>query len=81
LLYAFGVLGLLLLLLPWTAAWPQAIYALTSRQGSGWLLSGWMRGLVSGLGALDLLIALQLATELWRGMRRPGVRRSMLERD
>jgi len=81
LLYAFGVLGLLLLLLPWTAAWPASVYALTSRQGGGWLVSGWIRGIVSGLGALDLLIAAQLAIELWRSMRRPSAPRSMLERD
>ena len=37
LLYAFGVLGLLLLLLPWTAAWPQAVFVLISRQAGGCL--------------------------------------------
>jgi len=68
-LYAFGVLGLFLLVAPWTPAWTQATYALLPRSLGRWALSGWVRGLVSGLGALDLLIALQIAVELWRRLR------------
>lgn len=80
-LYAFGVLGLLLLFLPWSAAWTQSVHALASREYVDWLLSGWIRGVVSGLGSLDLLIATQLAIELWRGMRRRVVPRSIVERE
>jgi len=65
-LYAFGVLGLFLLVAPWTPAWTQATYALIPKPIGRWVLSGWTRGIVSGLGALDLLIAMQLGLELWR---------------
>ena len=65
-LYAFGVLGLFLLVAPWTPAWTQATYALLPPSVGRWALSGWVRGLASGLGALDLLIAGQLGLELWR---------------
>jgi hypothetical protein len=65
-LYAFGVLGLFLLVAPWTPAWTQATYALIPKPVGRWVLSGWTRGIVSGLGALDLLIAMQLGLELWR---------------
>jgi len=65
-LYAFGVLGLFLLVAPWTPAWTQATYSLLPQRVGRWVLSGWVRGLVSGLGALDLAIAAQLTVDLWR---------------
>jgi hypothetical protein len=68
-LYAFGVLGLFLLVAPWTPAWTQATYSLLPRPVGRWVLTGWARGIASGLGALDLLIAAQLAVELWRRLR------------
>jgi hypothetical protein len=73
-LYAFGVLGLFLLVAPWTPAWTQAAYALLPPKVGGWVLSGWARGVISGLGALDLWIAAQVAVDLWRSYRerRPG---------
>ena len=69
-LYAFGVLGLFLLVAPWTPAWTQATYALLPKQVGHWVLSGWTRGIVSGLGALDLAIAVQVGGDLWRAYRR-----------
>ena len=68
-LYAFGVLGLFLLVAPWTPAWTQATYALLPQRVGGWVLSGWARGIISGLGALDLWIAAQVAVDLWRSYR------------
>jgi len=68
-LYAFAVLGLFLLVAPWTPAWTQATYALLPKSVGRWVLSGWARGVVSGLGALDLAIAAQVAVELWRRFR------------
>lgn len=65
-LYAFAMLGLFLLVAPWTPAWAQATYALLPRPAARWVLSGWMRGVASGLGALDLAIAAQVAVDLWR---------------
>lgn len=71
-LYAFAALGLFLLVAPWTPAWTQATYALLPGSVGRWVLSGWVRGIVSGLGALDLLIAAQLGLELWRQLRHRG---------
>lgn len=69
-LYAFGVLGLFLLVAPWTPVWTQATYAVLPRSVGKWVLSGWARGIVSGLGALDLVIAAQVGSDLWRAYRR-----------
>jgi hypothetical protein len=66
LIYAFFVAGLFLLTAPWTPVWTQAASAWLP---PGWLSaaeSGWIRGLVSGLGALDLLVALQMVLDLAR---------------
>jgi hypothetical protein len=68
-LYAFGALGLFLLVAPWTPAWTQATFALLPRPVARWVLTGWARGIVSGLGALDLAIAAQLGVELWKQLR------------
>lgn len=65
----FGVLGGFLLLAPWTAFWLEATVTLLPEGFHPWALSGWMRGVVSGLGALDLFVAAQLGGELWRDLR------------
>jgi hypothetical protein len=70
-LYAFAALGLFLLVAPWTPVWTQATYTLLPPPVGRWVLSGWARGVASGLGALDLAIAAQLAVELWRRYRTP----------
>ena len=70
-LYFFGVFGVFLVVTPWTAVWDQAIVALLPTALGAWAQSGWVRGLASGLGALDLVVALQAATELWERMRNP----------
>ncbi len=71
-LYAFGVIGLFLLVTPWTAVWKQAMVALLPTGIGRWALSGWIRGVVSGLGALNLAVAAEVAVELWREMRGRG---------
>jgi hypothetical protein len=65
LLYSFALLGTFLLIAPWTAMWERAMRGLVPAPLAGWALSGWARGIVSGLGALDLVIALQYVAELW----------------
>jgi len=69
-LYAFGALGLFLLVAPWTAVWTQAVAGLLPDHLTAVALLGWVRGVVSGLGAVDLLVALHVARELWAEMRR-----------
>jgi hypothetical protein len=65
-LYAFAVLGLFLLVTPWTAVWEQATLALVPEAARGWVLSGWFRGGISGLGLADLVVASQAGRDLWR---------------
>jgi len=67
-LYAFAALGIFLLVAPWTPIWTRATIALAPTPAGAWVTSGWLRGLVSGLGALDLVVALQVLRELWRAM-------------
>ena len=67
-LYAFTVLGIFLIVAPWTPVWEQATLVLLPAAAK-WMLTGWVRGVVSGLGALDLVIALQVGVDLWKSMR------------
>jgi len=71
-LYVFGALGLFLVAVPWTSVWDQVTVALLPKALGGWIRSGWARGAVSGLGALDLVAAAREARALWRGARRRG---------
>jgi hypothetical protein len=64
--YAYATVGVFLLVVPWTALWGQAVAALAPAGARAWLLSGWVRGAVSGLGAFDLVFAAQVALELRR---------------
>jgi len=68
-LYTFSVLGIFLAAVPWTPMWEQATLAFGSDVLCAWVRSGWARGAVSGLGALDLLVAAQEACVLWRSFR------------
>jgi hypothetical protein len=68
-LYAFAGLGLFLLVAPWTPVWTQATYTLLPPSVGRWVLSGWVRGVASGLGAVDLLVAVQVGAELWGQLR------------
>lgn len=67
-LYAFAIFGLFLLVAPWTPVWERAMLALLPTSLGSCIMSGWARGTVSGLGALDLLVAFQVAKELWSQM-------------
>ncbi len=71
-LYAFFLLGILLVVLPWTAVWARVARILLPPSLVEWAMGGWLRGAVSGLGALDLAVAAQVARELWRGMHAGG---------
>lgn len=67
LVYAFGMLGVFLAVAPWTPLWGQAFAALRSTRFESLVEAGWLRGAVSGLGALDVLVSLQIAVEMWGG--------------
>ena len=67
-LYAFLILGVFLLVAPWTPVWQSATLLLAPTRMGPWIRSGAVRGLVSGLGALDMLVALQVAREFWGQM-------------
>lgn len=75
-LYAFTVLGIFLLFAPWSPVWDQASVALLPAAAGLVVRSGWVRGLVSALGALDLFVALQVGRELWDSMRSEDRRRN-----
>jgi len=55
--YLFAVLGVFLVAVPWTELWNQAVAALGQTSIADGLGEGWVRGLVSGVGVLDLILA------------------------
>ena len=66
-LYVFAALGVFLLAAPWSPVWDFATAALLPPSvAGGFVRSGFARGAVSGLGALDLLVAIQEAGYLRR---------------
>jgi len=71
-LYSFLVLGLFLLVAPWTPVWSRAMVGLLPTAVGKYAMGGWLRGVISGLGAINLAVALQVGVELWRGMRERG---------
>jgi hypothetical protein len=68
-LYAFVVVGVFLLLSPWTPIWMEVTRGLLPLNVQAWTSTGWLRGTVSGLGALNLLVAFQVGHDLVRGRR------------
>ena len=67
--YAFGLVGVFLLAAPWSPLWDSVVLALSPTEWAGLARAGWLRGLVSGLGALNLWIAIVEAAHLWRAVR------------
>jgi hypothetical protein len=65
--YVYSVLGVFLLVAPWTPVWEQASQGLLPQTAHFWALSGWVRGVVSGLGAADLVVAGRLGSGLLAG--------------
>lgn len=55
--YAFAALGIFLLAVPWSSVWESATTPFLPTILGPWLKSGFARGLVSGLGALNLIAA------------------------
>jgi hypothetical protein len=57
LVYAFAALGVFLVAVPWSPVWDVATSGYVPTVAGPWLRSGFLRGLISGLGALDLVAA------------------------
>ena len=66
-LYIFLVLGLFLMVAPWTPVWYEATVLLLPTRFGAPAQQGWVRGLVSAVGVLDLLAAGSAALDLLRG--------------
>lgn len=64
-LYVYALLGIFLIVVPWTPVWGEAVRAMAPQSLAGGLSSGWARGVASALGVLDLLVALQLVRLVW----------------
>jgi hypothetical protein len=68
-LYLFGVLGVFLFTVPWTPFWDLGVAVVRPSWLGEAARSGWVRGLASGVGLLDLLIAGKEASVLRRLLR------------
>ena len=54
-------LGLFLVVLPWTPLWEYNYFLLRFPAAAAWLLNDFLRGAVSGLGLIDIGLALGAA--------------------
>jgi len=68
LVYAFAALGVFLVAVPWSPVWETSTAGYLPTIVGPWLRSGFVRGLVSGLGVLNLAAAWSEA----RGLLWPG---------
>ena len=62
--YAFAALGVFLVAAPWSPLWEASTAGYLPTAAGSWLRSGFVRGLVSGLGGLNLVAAWSEAREL-----------------
>jgi len=67
--YAYAAVGVFLLAAPWSPVWEMVMVAFSPTPAGELLRSGTVRGFVSGLGGLNLWVALQEGSELWRSIR------------
>ena len=65
-IYAFAALGIFLLVVPWSPVWETATSAFLPTLAGPLLRSGFTRGLVSGLGALNVAVAWSEARDFLR---------------
>ena len=67
-MYAFAAVGVFLVAVPWSNVWNSATAGFLATPAGPWLRSGFLRGLVSGLGILNLRAAWAEAKSLlWPG--------------
>ena len=71
--YVFGVAGVFLVFAPWSGLYHHVVVWSQMSPVLGDVLgSGWFRGLVSGLGLLDLAVAVRELLRLRAGGDRPA---------
>jgi hypothetical protein len=70
--YVFAALGVFLVAAPWSPFWEASTAGYLPTALGAWLRSGFVRGLVSGLGALNLAAAWGEARELLAPKRTDG---------
>ena len=66
-LYLFFIFGVFLVVAPWSLIWDHMVISIAPSGMAGALSTGWVRGAISGLGLLDLILALQQAGLLFIG--------------
>jgi hypothetical protein len=64
LVYVFAALGVFLVLAPWSPLWTVSTAGYMPTPIGPWLRSGFVRGLISGLGVLNLAAAWSEARSL-----------------
>ena len=65
-IYAFAALGIFLLAAPWSPVWDSATAAFLPTLAGPFFRSGFTRGFVSGLGALNVVVAWSEARDFLR---------------
>ncbi len=60
-LYCFFIFGVFLVVAPWSLVWDHMVVSLSSSGVAGFLRTGWVRGAASGLGLLDIFLAVRQA--------------------
>jgi len=67
-LFCFEI-GLFLVFVPWSALWEQNVLLTYSLHLRGVLLNNFVRGAVSGLGLIDLILGLSELGRFWKSLR------------
>ena len=67
-LFCFEI-GLFLMLVPWSALWEHNALLGFSSTLRGLLLNNFVRGAVSGLGAIDVLLGVSELRHFWKSLK------------
>jgi hypothetical protein len=66
-LFCFEI-GLFLMFVPWSALWEHNVFLMYSFRLRGLLLNNFVRGGVSGLGVIDVLLGLSELGRFWKSL-------------
>ena len=67
-LFCFEI-GLFLVFVPWSALWEHNVLLTYSFYVRGLLLNNFVRGAISGLGVLDLVLGLSELGRFWKSLK------------